>query len=345
MSTITLYSNNNTTDITIISNTFIDQYMPAANGSYVKVYLYLLRCLTGTSQELDISYIADQLEDTEKDILRAIGYWEKTGLISTKRNSKGSITEIMLNTPVPQQTAKIPLIEEEANLIAKPIYSTMQIKELTSNEQLKWSMNIIEVYLEHPLRSADVQLILYLYESVGFSAELIMYLYEYCLSKGKKSVSYIEKVALSWAEKGFDTVEKAEASTIQYNNNYNTIAKAFGLAQPLRTIEKQFIDNWINTYKFDLEIIIEACNRTILCTQKSDFNYANKILKSWYEQKVKNLDDIKRLDENYNKSNAKVRNNIALSKTTTNKFNAFPQRNYTKEEFNAIEEKLLKKQL
>lgn len=44
MSGFRLYTRENT-ESTVVSNVFLDYYMPAANGSYVKVYLYLLRCL------------------------------------------------------------------------------------------------------------------------------------------------------------------------------------------------------------------------------------------------------------------------------------------------------------
>ena len=53
-------------------NEFIDKYMPEANGEYVKVYLLLLRHLNDPSVSLDISKIADILDYTEKDVIRAL---------------------------------------------------------------------------------------------------------------------------------------------------------------------------------------------------------------------------------------------------------------------------------
>ena len=60
---------------------FIDNYMPEANGEYVKVYLLLLRCQACPDRELTISGIADILDDTEKDVIRALKYWKKQGLL------------------------------------------------------------------------------------------------------------------------------------------------------------------------------------------------------------------------------------------------------------------------
>ena len=69
--------------VTLVENVFIDQYMPGANGEYVKLYLYLLRC-AGTGRELSISSIADFFDHTEKDVRRALTYWEKLSLLKLR---------------------------------------------------------------------------------------------------------------------------------------------------------------------------------------------------------------------------------------------------------------------
>ena len=68
-------------ETTVLENEFIDRYMPQANGEYVKVYLLLLRHLNTPSGTLTISKIADILDHTEKDVIRALNYWKKQGLL------------------------------------------------------------------------------------------------------------------------------------------------------------------------------------------------------------------------------------------------------------------------
>ena len=63
---------------TVVSNAFIDTYMTAANGEYVKVFLYLLR---HEGEEVTVSAIADALDHTEADVKRALAYWEEAGLL------------------------------------------------------------------------------------------------------------------------------------------------------------------------------------------------------------------------------------------------------------------------
>lgn len=357
--------------ITCVSNLFITQYMTKANGDYVKVYLYLLYCFSNHCPSFSVSEIADLFDDTDKDILRAFSYWEKAGLLSIQKKQDGSIGEITIIAPEeakrneiktkppisfqPKQAPSSPDLQNTPiaphTKIQRPEYSQKQVQELTNNDEVKWLLNIIETYMDHPLRSGDLQLILFLYESMEFSAELIMYLYEYCISKNKKNPSYIEAVALAWAEKGIDTVEKAEQAAIEYNNSYNAVINAFGLNRSPVAIERQFIDKWFSTYGFDIPIIVEACNRTILRTHKPDFKYADRILESWKKNGVHHLSDIKALDAKHDthskskQSSTTVTDTVQTIKTPakTNAFHAFPQRSYSQDDYSSLEKKLLEK--
>ena len=85
--------------ITLIDNGFIDYYMAEANGEYVKAYLLLLRHASEGS-DLTIAHIADRLECTERDVVRALTYWEKNGLLSLESDADGHICGIAL-CPLP----------------------------------------------------------------------------------------------------------------------------------------------------------------------------------------------------------------------------------------------------
>lgn len=358
MSKITLLAEG-ISDVTIVPNIFIDQFMPSANGAYVKVYLYLLRCILGSCQEISISSIADRLENTEKDIIRALTYWEKQNLLILRRSPDKEIVSIHLAdlTKMLQEDTDITAdsdteldeiavsIHTETKPAIRQSYSAEKISEFTNNDEIKWAMHIVEIYLDRPLKPMDLQLILYLYDELHFSAELIMYLFEYCVSKGKKNASYIEAVALTWAEEGIDTEEKARVAATAYNEHYNTVNKAFGLNRAPGQIERQYITKWVEVFGFSDEIITEACNRTILRTQKPDFKYTDKILETWFKKDVKSNTDIIRLDEEFSKANKTVENRKAavVQKPSANKFNQFPQRSYTAKDYAELERKLLNK--
>lgn len=360
MNMITLNSEG-VSDVTIVPNAFIDLYMPSANGAYVKVYLYLLRSFSTNNLEFTISTIADHLDNTEKDIIRALNYWEKQNLLKMERNSRKEITAIQMISPnCSTMESKADVIQKEdidseldeiavsIHTVKDPAirqrYSQEKITELTGNDEIKWAMHIVEIYLDRPLKPMDIQLILYLYEELRFSSELIMYLYEYCVSRNKKSPSYIEAVALTWAKEGIDTEEKAREATVVYNEHFNSVNKAFGLNRAPGQIERQYITKWVEVFSFTDDIITEACNRTILRTGKPDFKYADKILENWFKKGVKSKSDITRLDEEYSKgkSASKV---TPLVKQASNRFNQFPQRTYTAKDYAELERKLINKGL
>lgn len=345
---------------TSVSNTFIDYYMPAASGSFVKVYLYLLRCMYQTPELLSISYLADQLEETEKDIIRALKYWEKVKLLRLQTNAEDHISSISLLTPVKPQvineaqhassseshlTANPQTLAATSELPEHPTYTPQQIAALSNNEEVKWIITIIENFLSRPLRPKDLQLVLYLYDSLHFSAELIFYLYEHCISKGKRSSSYIEAVAIAWAEQGISTVDEAEQASVQYNSAYTAVTNAFGLNRMPGAAERRYIDSWISGLGFSIEIITEACNRALLNTQKPDFKYADRILTNWHKKKVISLADIKKLDNEFNASKATKLAPTEAQPKAPNRFNAFPQRNYSQEDYSNMEKELLRRQL
>ena len=72
---------------TLVPDFFVDNYMPEADGEYVKIYLYLLRCLKSGTQELSVSLIADRFDHTENYICRALRYWEKMKLLQLEYDS------------------------------------------------------------------------------------------------------------------------------------------------------------------------------------------------------------------------------------------------------------------
>ena len=81
MSSITLHSAEGCS-ITMISDIFVDYYMPRANGEFVKIYLYLLRSMHNTGTQISLSMLADVFSCPENDIRRALNYWDDAGVLS-----------------------------------------------------------------------------------------------------------------------------------------------------------------------------------------------------------------------------------------------------------------------
>ena len=95
-------------EFTFVSNRFLDIYMPSANGEFVKIYLYLLRNCSREQTRLELSCIADAFNCTEADIVRALKYWKKTGILDVSFNSRGTLTDVVFY-PLPAKGGDLPV--------------------------------------------------------------------------------------------------------------------------------------------------------------------------------------------------------------------------------------------
>ena len=454
-----LLCTNHIPPITTIYNSFIEDYMPAANGSYVKVYLYIAKCLQAKESNFSISSLADQLENTEKDILRALMYWEKKGLMSLNRDkatgeilglemlipfaerdfdtyenaakesaaslgvdsdfsetgalnrrnsdlsetgaidrrnsdlsetgaidrrksdlsetgaldrrnsdfsetgaidrrnsdfsetdaantstyeSSGTDAPSNVNSDVHRASSSA---QEKNSSAVKPIQvPPEQIQELSANEDFVWVCNVVESYLERPMKPTEIQLITYLYGTLHFSRELILHLYDYCISMGKTACNYIQTVALSWHEQGIKTPEQAQNASVRYLASYNAVSKALGLGRGLAEIEKKYVDHWQNDWNMDLSVILEACNRTVLKLHHADFKYTEGILSHWNEQNVRTLQGVEQSDLHYaqtKEQKEKKKPSTSGKQPPRNQFQNFKQRDVSSEELQELERKLL----
>ena len=97
--------------VTVVSNRFIDEFMPQANDAQLKIYLYLLRAVSA-GLPLDISEIADAFNHTEKDVMRALKYWEKRGVLLLTEKDNLCVAPA-LNIPMEDLAAAIAVVKQE----------------------------------------------------------------------------------------------------------------------------------------------------------------------------------------------------------------------------------------
>lgn len=331
MKTLTL-TNQAKKTVTVLENEFIDRYMPKANGEYVKVYLMLLRHLDESASLPAPSRLADLLECTEKDILRAFKYWEGQGLLEYKEEA-------------PDRSLQAEVSPSEASLTVAPVSCTdksVNTRKHGNRKEFKELLFVAEQYLGKTLSATDINAITYFYETLQMSADLIEYLIEYCVENGHKSIHYIQKVALSWHSQDIRTVEQAKTNSVLYNKNCYSILNAYGIkGRAPAASEIAYIRKWHEEYAFSLEIILEACDRTMNMIHQPNFEYTDSILKNWYKKNVHTLEDVSVLDAAFTRAKAdKARQQTTQPSKPSgrNKFNNFENRSY---DMNDLERRLI----
>ena len=344
-------------DVTIVSNRFIDEFMPQANDAQLKIYLFLLRMLSAW-RSLDIPEIADVFNHTEKDVMRALKYWEKCGVLLLEYDAAKNLTGIRLldltgsrpvsenasEKAVPQKTVSESRTAEKSpsesrrssdqEAYARPSYSLDDLKAFQEKDSTAQLLFIAEQYLGRTLSPSDIKSILFFSDRLHFSDDLIDYLLQYCVERGKKDFRYMEKVAISWAEAGVTTPAEAERQAGRYDRTVYTIMNSLGKTNAPTRREAEFIRRWREEYGFEPSIIMEACERTVLATDRHRFEYADKILSSWKESGVHHLSDIARLDAGFQKEKPARQ----TRERSADRYNRFMQNSY---DYDALEKELL----
>ncbi len=344
---------------TIISNCFIDNYLGGANEAQLKIYLYLIRCIS-SDIPVDVSSIADRFNYTEKDVIRALLYWSGAGIITLDFDEDNTICGITLNEPsdIPMESQDniLPMSASPATLSTvymgkekkTPVphgYSSAKVASFSKKGEVRELIFVVQTYLKQILSRSDMESILFMYDELGFPTDLIEFLVEHCIDSGGNSMKYFMEVALSWNEKGIRTVADAREYLKFHNNNVYALMKEFGISdRNLTPTEYDYLSKWENEYGFDISIIKEAAARTIRSLAKPNFTYANSILSKWHEQGVRNLSDIEALDREYSKNmkNEYPKKKPAAAASANNRFKNFSERDY---DMDALEEELTRKSL
>ena len=225
-------------EFTSVSNIFMDEYMPRANGEFIKIYLHLLRLVNSNNDiadELTTERIADKFSMLESDVIRALNYWAEQNLITLSYNSQNEIsgitlesilrnryivkgitsTETNLLASASGQSESIPVPESTGHIIpAKRKYTPREILDFADNDTFNDIQLLAQTYLGRPLSSNDINSILYMIDGLCFDADFIEYIMDACIKDGFNSLSSIEKRAVEYAKKDINSIEEAKADIL-----------------------------------------------------------------------------------------------------------------------------------
>ena len=260
-----------------VSLDFILNKLPAANATYVKIYIYML-AFAGCNFEY--SDVAKALSVLESDVIGAVNYWAGVGALILDGDIIG-FPEGIAAAEMPK-----PVITETAE-VRKEDYSENEVSDaVIANQSLQDMMAVAEELLQKPLNRSEMETLYWFYDGLGFSPEAVLLLLEYCISRGKPRLSYAEKVALSWKDRGLTTPEDISLYMRQSerkNEDVKFITDKMGISgRALSQSEEQYFAKWLDEYKMSREMVLLAFEYCIDRTGKLAFAYMDKILESWH---------------------------------------------------------------
>ena len=188
-----LYGSN----VTIISNEFLDKFLSDASAEKIKVFLFYF--WKGIKEGYTISEASNEIDLPEEEIERSLKFWIKKKIFKKDclihdRIEKESQNDKAYNL-VDFQSKKRELIKKN-----RKDYSEVESDLLFTAEKL----------LGQTMSSRQRELIERCYNEFGFDECLIQYLFEYCAEVNKVNAKYMTAVAESWYEQKIRTEEDAK---------------------------------------------------------------------------------------------------------------------------------------
>ena len=288
-------------DFIPVSSYFVEHLMRDANGIFVKVYLYALN-LACHGQSISNAEIANALNILESDVLQAFTHWNSVGAIS---ECGDVITFCQGESQVKADFPKSQTQSEDHRPAYAPNEAPLAVSE---NPALADLVALSQELLGKPLSPNELETLSWFYDGLKFAPEVILMLLEYCVSKDKRNMNYIEKVAISWHEKGInsmDAVEQYLQNEEQKTSYLHSLRKIMGITdRALSQNEEQFLNKWHEHCGMSEEMVKLAYEQCIIQTAKLSFPYIDKIIERWYQQGIKTPEQAKTDDEKFRSKKA-----------------------------------------
>lgn len=278
-------------DFIPVSVDFIEKRMLSANGSYVKVYLYALNLAYKGVAE-DNSEIAKNLNLLESDVVNAFKYWEKEDIVTINNDC------VYFNG----QAQSGEKSGKKTNIVKIE-------KAMMENKALSDLCALSQNILGKTLNTGEIETLYWFYDELELSPEVIIMLLEYCVSKDKRNMKYIEKVAIGWHENGITTMSAVDSyikGEKEKNTYFYSLRKLFGITdRGLSKTEENYFKAWQTEYKMSEEMVALAYEYCILSTGKLSFPYMNSIIKDWHEKGINTIEAAEKDHEDFKSKNKK----------------------------------------
>lgn len=275
----------------------VDNYIKLASESQLKVLLYVLR---HSDKALSVEAISNAVLVHPDEVKNAVSFWEERGFIAADGTPSATVAQVVTEEKV--------VTDEPVEHKQKLTVSRLQRPDnhfvsvlLSEDKELSDLMNDIEFTLKRMLSPSDKASVVMIRETLGLPCEVINLLVTYCSENGKSNMRAIEKMAVNWSDSGIYTLMDAERMIERLmvsNNAWHRISKLFGIRSIGLPTDAQlsFADTWCNEWKFNDDMLLEAYERCVNTKGEYNIRYINGILKKWYNDKIFNLNDLKKAD-------------------------------------------------
>ena len=260
-------------------------YLSDASKEDLAVLLAVLN-----ESEFDIETMSEKLNITADILLLSLHFWEEHGIISI-----GSDTESQNIVSHSEKKSRKKQSKKQGTTL--PSYTTEETARfLETNDATAVLLDSCQQILGKIFSTAETSIIIGLLDHLSLDTDYILLLCAHAAKNNRKSVRYIEKLAISLFDKGITSYSALveELRNIEDSEKLmSRVRKIFGTGKrALTSKEKDFIYNWCIKWNYDEDIIRRAYEITVNSTNEPSFPYTNAILENWYANDLKTIEEI-----------------------------------------------------
>lgn len=269
-------------DTTVVSNVFMEEYLPMLDGNSVKVYLYLLY-LTETGQKCTKEAMAAILNVDGSVIDAAMVQLCAAGVVTADGNSiyLENLARKEIDRNYRPRTSKRPDEDNENGVDKARTQMIRAVSDRFFSGQMPNSWY------------GEIDLWIGKY---GFSPEVVFMLFQHCAQNNAITKPYMRKVAESWGgQHHIRTAEQLEQyfrSYEEFDKIRKEIRRRLHIQAPLTDYQSEYVHRWFYTYGYNMEIIALALKEGAGFARPT-FNLYEKILKDWYDRGLRTVQDVK----------------------------------------------------
>lgn len=290
---------------TPIENIFINDFMPMANGTYVKVYLLGYKYAYDRDSKIEVNNntIAKHLNIPLVDVLNAWDFWEEKGIIEKIPNDGEDEYDYkvrFLNLKqlyIKNNLQTVGYKQEKRKTYTSSVKDLIEANKIDEINQM---FNSIDYIVRREITPNEKQKILEWLHNYNMNPDVIEKAFFYSVEqKGIRNVNYVGGIIRNWYDQGITNVTALQEYFRKNNERfyrYEKIMKSLGYGKRMASEgEMKVIDKWFEEYKFPMDLVLKGCENSKK-TANPSINYIDGILTSWYHKGIRSVEDIESKD-------------------------------------------------
>lgn len=311
-----------------IENIFINDFMPSANGTYVKVYLLGYKY---ANDSLDITNrkIARHLNISQEDVINAWKYWENKNVVKIHEKETENAFDFDVEFLSLRQlyiTSNFSQIKK--NTTQKSDEAFDKRVKLATDDSFKKMFKEIGYIMHRPLEPKERMDLIDLIEKYNVGLEVVVKAFDLAVNKNNvKSLKYVYTIIKNWSDAGVVSINDLHKYKEETSERYQTYRKIYKiLGYNLDTIaeaHENLIDHWLDDFEINPNFLFEVLKEITKKTSNANMNYINKIIETVHEKNITTMEKFKNQKPNTKstyKSYAKKKNDFHNFEYRGNKY-------------------------